>query len=270
MAVLGPVLKLTSRFWHLLGWRPAKPIVREVELHYPRLTQGFSGYRVLHLSDLHLGSWLNQERLAAIVDQANDLRPDLIAFTGDFVDDSNPTGPELIRRELSRLKARDGVFSVMGNHDHWAGPDAVLEALTAAGIRDIGNQAHQLATRAGKLSIAGIDLLQEGGDRLDLVRQAHVPADFSLILCHEPDFADLSAQTGLFDLQLSGHSHAGQIALPRFGRLYLPNYARRYPYGLYDLPGLRLYTTSGLGTTGLELRWNAPAEMALLTLQRGE
>ena len=266
-AVFGPVSALINSAAHALGWIPEPAQVREIRLPVSGLPKELEGYTILHLSDFHIGTWITRLRLAELVDRANKLQPDLIAITGDYVADANSRSLSAIESELSRLQAEDGVFGVMGNHDHWAGVEAVRRALNATGIQDVGNDSRYLCSQKGRINVAGIDAFYDGGDRLYPVLESLRPADFNLILCHEPDYADLVRQTGRFDLQLSGHSHGGQIAFPKIGPLFLPSHARRYPAGLYTLGRLWLNTSVGLGTARLQLRWNAPAEMILLTLQ---
>jgi predicted MPP superfamily phosphohydrolase len=139
---------------------------------------------------------------------------------------------------LSRLAPRDASVAVLGNHDHWTRPDVIRRVLRTCGIIDLSNSVHTLSRGGAKLHIAGIDDYMVGWDRLDLVlKQLAQTNGAAILLAHEPDFADLSARSRRFDLQLSGHSHGGQICLPRLGPPFLPRYARKYPSGFYQVDG---------------------------------
>ncbi len=234
----------------------------------PRLDPAFAGYRIAHLTDIHFNGWMDADRLNAIVDQANAARPDLIALTGDFVTVRRPYDCEALSAALARLDAPDGVFAVLGNHDHRhaSGPAGIRRLLREAGVRELRNDVVTLRRGMARLHIAGVDDLIFHQTRLDRVL-AQLPDDSAaVLLAHEPDLADLSARSGRFGLQLSGHSHGGQIRLPLLGAPLLPNHGTRYPAGLYQVGGMALYTNRGLGVGGLRLRFNCPPEIALITL----
>src|SRR4051794_34574035 len=192
--------------------------LERVTLTLPRLAPPFDGYRIVQISDVHLDGWMTPERLESIVDLVNKQEPDLVAITGDFVavcSDyiSGLSGP------LSRLRAPDGAVAVLGNHDHLNDADAVRRALSSAGVVDVSNAVHTLRRDGAALHLCGVDSVMEGYDRLDEVIYTLQDAEpgCAVLLAHEPDFADKSAATGRFDLQLSGHSHGGQVRIPFLG-----------------------------------------------------
>jgi hypothetical protein len=117
------------------------------------------------------------------------------------------------------------------------------------------------------LHLAGVDDVWESQDRLDLVLEALPDAGAAILLAHEPDFADVSAAAGRFDLQLSGHSHGGQVIFPLRGPLVLPRYARKYPIGLYQVGGMLQYTNRGLGMIPPRVRFNCRPEVTVFTLR---
>ncbi len=244
--------------------------VSRVEVHLPRLAAPFDGYRVVHLSDIHMGTWITETRLRRIVEMANELQPDLVLITGDFVTDADPISLQGLRRVLPDLRPRDGVVGVLGNHDHWAGAAAVRDVLQRCGILELRNDVFLLRRGDAVLHLAGVEGVYEGRDRLDRVLEK-LPGDAgAILLCHEPDFADVSSHTGRFDLQLSGHSHGGQLVFPLIGAPVLPRFARKYPHGLYRINGMVQYTSRGVGTSRLKLRFNARPEIAVLTLRSGQ
>lgn len=244
------------------GWAE----VTQVSLSLPRLAPEFCGYRVVHLSDLHMGDWMNAARLDEVVCLANKQSPDLIAITGDFITRRAVSHMRDLACGLGRLNARDGVVAVLGNHDHWSGAQAVRDVLTASGVCELANDFRTLNRDGAQLHIAGVDDIITGCDRLDLLL-ARLPADGAVILlAHEPDFADESAATGRFALQLSGHTHGGQIVAPLFGSLLLPALGRRYPSGCYQVGGMIQYTNRGVGVVSPFVRINCRPEITVLNL----
>ena len=250
---------------------PERVVVERVSLTLPHVAPAFDGYRILQVSDVHLDGWMTPERLRGIVELANKQRPDLTVVTGDFVTRSpfysTAHLAPLLVGPLAELRAPDSVLAVLGNHDHRAGAKAVRRALRAAGIVELDNRALTLRRGdGGVLHVAGVDSSYTSQDRLDLVLEGLPDEGCALLLAHEPDFADEGAATGRFDLQLSGHSHGGQVRPPFLGPLLLPKLGRRYPAGLYEVGGMRLYTDRGVGGTLSPLRANCPPAITVLTL----
>jgi uncharacterized protein len=254
--------------------------VERVALTLPRLAPSFDGYRVVQISDLHLDGWMTPERLERIVDLVNEQEPDLVAITGDFVAVSTDyisglPGP------LGRLRAIDGTVAVLGNHDHMNDADAVRQALSSAGVIDVSNAVHTIRRGGATLHLCGVDSVMEGYDRLDevLALLDNAEPGCAVLLAHEPDFADESAATGRFDLQLSGHSHGGQVRLPflkapyvvpllsRLGFSFVPPLIYEYPSGLYEVGEMYQYTNRGLGVIYARFRFNCRPEVTVLTLQ---
>lgn len=254
--------------------------VEHVELTLPRLDARFDGYRVVHISDIHLDGWMTTERLERIVDLVNEQKPDLVAITGDFVAVSTDyisglPGP------LSRLRASDGTVAILGNHDYLNDAAAVRQALSSADVVDVSNTIHTLRRSDAALHLCGVDSVMEGYERLDEVLEALDDAEpgCAVLLAHEPDFADESAATGRFDLQLSGHSHGGQVRVPflksahvvpvlsRLGYSFVPPLIYEYPSGLYRVGEMYQYTNRGLGVIYARFRLNCRPEITVLTLR---
>jgi predicted MPP superfamily phosphohydrolase len=275
-----------ATFKHLLHTPPGRAINRAVEawatatgqmdiatvtipLVLARLPVSFGTLRLVHLSDFHLSTWLTAARLEAVIDRVNDLRPDVVALTGDFVTHSPAEFTPALTAALRRLPPNCVTVSVLGNHDHWTHPGLVQRALRAAGVIDLSNTVHTLTRPGGRLHLAGVDDVLVAADCLPEVRR-RLPSDSAaILLAHEPDFAPTAAAAGRFDLQLSGHSHGGQICTPWGGALFLPRLGRRWPRGLSRLDGMWQYTSAGLGTGDLHLRLNCPAEITLFLISGG-
>lgn len=243
-----------------------------VDIHHQtlildRLPEEYNGYRIVQISDLHIGTWLTIDTLQETVGIINQSQPDLIVITGDFVSYYPKEYIDDISEELSNLHAPDGIIAVLGNHDHWTDADLIRSHLENAGVEFLSNRVTTLERRQTRIHIAGIDDYFVHKDRLDLVLDQLPANEFSILLAHEPDFIEFSAPTGAFDLQISGHSHGGQILLPIVGPLYLPKYGRKYPSGLYKVNGTYLYTNRGLGTAELQVRLNCPPEITIFHLR---
>jgi predicted MPP superfamily phosphohydrolase len=240
--------------------------ISNIPLSLPRLPSEFNEYRIVQISDFHLGTWLKAEELLLIVDQVNKLEPDLVAITGDFVSDDPRGFRHVLIQALSQLQPKDASVAVLGNHDHYTDPDSIRGILRESRIIDLSNQVHSIQRNSARLYLAGIDDYIVNKDNLERVLPRIPEGSLAILLAHEPDFADISAQSGKFDLQLSGHSHGGQICLPVLGPLFLPPHGRRYPAGEYRINGMVLYTNRGLGTSWLRIRYNCSPEISTFTL----
>jgi len=221
-------------------------------LKLPRLSPKFSGIRIAQISDIHLGGWMNNERLTQVVETVIAQTPDLVVMTGDYVIGHNWHGDvnatlSVLREEFSKLTSQFLTLSVLGNHDHWLDAEAVRSSLNTCGVLDISNDVHTIDRGGFKFHIAGVDDVYVNRDNLNLVLEKLPEQGASILLVHEPDFADLSSETGRFDLQISGHSHGGQVVLPFIGPPILPSFAEKYPSGLYKVKNLYQYTNRGVG-----------------------
>jgi uncharacterized protein len=251
------------------AFEPGFVEVEQVELSLPRLEKPFDGFRLAQLSDIHLGGGLEQERLDYFVESTNALGADAIVITGDFISSNAWLQEEKLASSLGKLHAPDGVFAVLGNHDHWSDADSVRRALRAANVIELPNAAHTLRRGNAVLTIAGVDDAMCGLHDIQRAARQIPKTGAAILLAHEPDFADEFSRLGRFDLQLSGHSHAGQICMPISGPIVLPQHAKKYPRGHYDVGGMQLYTNRGLGSSGIHVRLNCRPEISLFTLRRG-
>lgn len=246
--------------------------VTELTIKLPRLSSKFFGFRIAQISDIHMGSWMNGERLRKVVDLVKLQKPDLVAITGDFF-----TGPVWNRKlkiaaeeliaEISELTSEYPTVGVLGNHDYWSDPDEVRAALARCGVIEIGNAVHTLERGGEQLHIAGVDDIWYDHDNLDDVLSRLPETGEAILLAHEPDFADESALTGRFGLQLSGHSHGGQIVLPLVGAPVLPRLGKKYPSGLYKVQDMWQYTNRGVGMLEPAVRINCRPEISIFTLE---
>jgi predicted MPP superfamily phosphohydrolase len=242
--------------------------VKPVTLTLPRLSPEFDGYRVVQIGDLHLDDWTKPERLKGITQKVNEQRPDLVAITGDFASYSaEQLDAQRLIEALRDLRARDGCVAILGNHDYLTDVKLVRRCIREGGVTELINGVLTLERGDAALHVAGIDDVMEGRSRLDLVLQELPESGAAILLAHEPDFADVSAATGRFDLQISGHSHGGQIGVPLLRRLVLPPFSQRYTGGLYQVRGMLQYTNRGLGFVHLRARFLCRPEITVFTLR---
>jgi predicted MPP superfamily phosphohydrolase len=221
---------------------------------------------LVQISDLHYGTYIKQKRLEVLVSTVNQLEPDAIVFTGDLVSNSPEKYSPALVESLGKLRPKIDVLAVRGNHDHWTDADQIAEIFDKCGFIHLENSIYSLLRGENQLHFVGLDCHYEGKDRLDCVLEALPDRGAAILLIHEPDYADLSAASHRFDVQLSGHSHGGQVVFPGVGPLFLPKYAKKYPLGLYRSNGMLHYTNRGIGTSHLRLRINCPAEISVFTL----
>lgn len=246
--------------------------VETIQLKLPRLSRRFSGIRLAQISDIHIGGWMNVERFQNVADLIVAEKPEVLLITGDFVigrDIGRISEEELngLMAELSRLSALFPAFAVLGNHDYWTDVDTVRNLMKVSGITDLTNTVCTLQREGANLHICGVDDIWEGDARLDEVVARLEDDSAAILLAHEPDFADTSAATGKFDLQLSGHTHGGQVILPLIGPPILPYLGRKYPMGLYKIQEMFQYTNRDVGMARLPLRINCPPEITIFVLE---
>jgi predicted MPP superfamily phosphohydrolase len=259
---------------YMSKYEPSWLEVIELELKLPRLPKSFSGFRLAQISDIHFGGWMDANRLKDVFEAVSSLSPDLLAITGDFTlghyRHSQQDDRERYEEMVQVLSAHTGKYLTVGangNHDHWVDPSIMKWIFQESGVMDLNNSAYALISGGKSLYLAGVDNIWYREDRLDLV-QAQIPVgECAILLAHEPDFADTSAQDGRFDLQLSGHSHGGQIVLPYFGPPVLPRLGRKYPQGLYQVGDMLQYTNRGVGMIPPYMRFNCRPEITVFTLE---
>ncbi len=254
---------------------PNRPRVVRLEIELRRWPAQLEGFTIVLLSDFHYDLHFSAHPLKAAVGMVNALRPDLIVLTGDFVtvpsfdgsEEKEAAKAEPCAALLRQMRAPHGLWAVLGNHDYDTDPDRVTSALLSHGIPVLANRSVPIEFKGARFWLSGLnDVLSRTSDLNATL--ANVPREeATVLLAHEPDFADHAARYPI-DLQLSGHSHGGQVRIPFLPPLYLPRMARKYYMGLYRIGPLTLYTNPGLGTIELPIRLNCPPEITLLTLRR--
>jgi uncharacterized protein len=239
------------------------------------LPAAFEGFRVAQLSDLHVGPKLCASYLDEAIDRVLAEKPDLIALTGDFIH----KGFRHVRRaaaSVARLRAPHGVFAVLGNHDfsvrnalglrrHRHLHQAVAEALSGVGARVLRNETVPLIRGDARVDLVGVDDLWSRVCDLDAALGDADASRPRLMLAHNPRTIEHLAGRRC-DLMLSGHTHGGQVNLPKFGRVTLGKKTRRFAAGLYQHADTMLYVNKGVGF-GWRFRFGVRPEIAVLTLR---
>lgn len=246
----------------------------KLEIALARLPRSFDGFTIAQLSDFHYDDRFSVVPIQKSVAIVNALKPDLTVLTGDFV-----TVPMFERERFLRRAAYTAVpcaeilgglrgpkYAILGNHDAMSNPPLIGRALAANGITLMRNESAAIEQGGNRIWLAGLDDLLRGMPQIHTTLKG-IPADeATILLAHEPDYANDAARYPI-DLQLSGHSHGGQVWIPGIGAPWLPAMARRYPRGLYRVGKMPLYTNMGIGTIRAPIRINCPPEVTLITLR---
>jgi uncharacterized protein len=243
----------------------------EANILVPSLHEDLRGFRILHLSDFHLGTLsLNGRAVRKAVDWGREQHPDLVAVTGDLV--SRPRGAPGLRRALSALAAPYGVHVVLGNHDFGRTRDPFNQPGDPAEVESAGAVLH--TGSASVLEVGSARLQVVGVDPVSFRRRVRPGAlvdretDLRILLCHFPDVVHW-LEPGDFDLILAGHLHGGQICIPTpRGKMRLEHLRARYWEGLHQTPAGQLHVSRGLGTSFVPFRFLARPEVSLLRLER--
>lgn len=241
--------------------------VRRVEVLLDRLKMEHDGLVIAQLTDLHIGPTIGRDNLAAIVRTTNALAADIVAITGDLVDGSVPELRDAIA-PLADLKARYGVFFVTGNHEYFSGARQWVDEVSRLGIRVLRNERVEINGNGAVLDLAGVDDLSAArfgdghGEDVAKALAGRDPSRVVILLAHQPRTAVRATRLGV-DLQLSGHTHGGQIwpfgALVALQQLFLA--------GLHRRKDTQIYVSRGTGYWGPPMRVGAPSEIAQIVLR---
>jgi len=240
-------------------------------LEFPTLPLGLDGLTLLHLSDLHAGIHLGEDRMQEIVRRVNALQPDLIVQTGDMIDISPSYIPAYVRA-FRELRAPLGVVTVLGNHDRYTGEREVIRGCREAGQVFVQNECHLVERGGATLALLGIDDPHnwsaddpQPADVAAALRAAPTEA-FKILLAHRPGAWDTAVPRGI-PLTLAGHIHGGQLYIPGIG--WSPGrLITKYVMGHFQRGNSQLYVSRGIGVVGVPIRVFAPPEIELFTLRR--
>jgi uncharacterized protein len=249
--------------WGMVRGRHAYQI-DELVVRVQGLPKALEGYTIAQISDIHVGTLIGERDLREGFELITRVKPDALVLTGDLVD-SDASYCSLLLQELGRLTIRDGIYGILGNHDHFANAEDVRKAMNAGGVRMLVNQHHVLRKSEGGIALVGLDDLvgrRYGGQgyRLDRALKDLEPSIPRIILSHQP--TSIEWLWGGAALQLSGHTHGGQIN-PGFSPIKLTT---RYVAGRYEVGNTSLYVNRGFGVVGPPARIGAPPEITKIVL----
>jgi uncharacterized protein len=244
-------------------------------IRLPRLSKAFDGFRIVQLSDFHISPFMTADQIRRCATITNDLKPDLIALTGDFLTWDARAQGEVVQA-LAPLRAPFGVFGCLGNHEVYTRTqDSITQLLGTAGIRILRQATASIRSQGESLNLIGVDFQgchecptfpPEG--YLRGVEPLVLPDTVNILLSHNPESFDRAAQLGI-DLSLAGHTHGGQLGFEFIHRgLNLSRLSYTYTSGRYEKPGGQLYVNRGIGTIGFPIRFGAPPEITVLELVR--
>lgn len=249
------------------NWRAfAPPKVTEVAVKVPKLPRALDGFSIVQLTDIHVGPFIRREFMDELVRQTNALRPDLVAITGDLVDGDVPTLGGSVAA-LGNLKSRFGSFFVTGNHDYYSGDEEWTAFLETLGVQVLRNRHVSIGDAGGAFDLVGVDDWSGGRRRgkkgydLDLALAGRDPDRASVLLAHQPANFVVAAQRGM-DLQISGHTHGGQLVPMTFfiGMVW------EHSAGLYRHGDSHIFVSRGCGFWGPPMRVGSPPEIVKLVL----
>lgn len=272
--LLGTVGASAGGLYYAKNIEPRRLSILTHDIIHPTIPDEFVGLKMIQFSDTHLGFQYNLEQLGKLITIIQAHQPDILFFTGDLLDEPNKyTNTNEVISLLKKLEAPFGKFAVYGNHDHGGyGSTIYKNVMIEAGFTLLCNEAVEINNENNSsIYIIGIDDAMLG--KPDIAASVKdVPAhSYKILLSHAPDLADKAVTYGI-QLQLSGHSHGGQIKLPLVGDLVKAPFAENYTEGFYEIEGnspLTLYVNRGLGTTRLPFRFLTTPELTIFTLKKG-
>src|SRR5688572_6579169 len=262
-----PLRSLALSLTHVARAALSEPYMLTIEhkqIYLNRLPQAFDGFRVVQLSDVHHGPFSDRAQIERAVETANRLQPDIIALTGDYISKERHYAAPCAEM-LGKLKARHGVYAVLGNHDHWTDAALITDLFRAEGITVLINEGMRFEKNGAAFWLAGVDDSMVGLEDISLALAGARDNEMKLVLAHNPIILRRAAREGV-DLVLSGHTHGGQVNL-RGERSVAERPRRRLLKGLARHDDTQIYVTRGVGTVVLPVRFGCPPEVSLIELR---
>jgi len=242
-----------------------RAVVRPIRFVFDSLPEAFHGFRMLHLSDLHIDGLAGLAE--SLCERLQDIEVDLCVLTGDYrfaVHGPCHNVYYHMEKVLAAVRARCGIVGVLGNHDFAEEADA----LERMGVRMLMNEAQEVREGPDSVWVVGLDDAHYYGCDDLPGALTHVPADaFKILLVHSPEIINEAERAGM-SLYLCGHTHAGQICLPGLGPVFTnASCPRKYTYGTWCYGGIQGYTSAGAGSSGVPVRFFCPPEIGLIELR---
>ncbi len=234
------------------------------EIKLRRLPKELNGLRVVQLTDVHHSPFTDTAQIMRAVEVANSLEADLIALTGDYVShEVEYVAP--MAEMLGKLRAKHGVYAILGNHDHWTDAEFVTKCLRDEGIKVLINEGLRFSLKGGSFWLCGLDDTMAGKPDLHATLEGSHRDEMKFLLCHNPAILNRATRAGI-DLILSGHTHGGQIKINREKENHFFKQDRRMS-GLHRRHDTQIYVSRGIGTVVVPVRYQCPPEVSLLELR---
>lgn len=262
-----PLKALAAGLVNIARTALAEPYLLTIErlaIGLERLPKELDGFRIVQLSDIHHSPFTGREQIQRAIATANSLEPDLIALTGDYVSHEREYAAPCAEM-LGHLRARYGVYAVLGNHDHWTDAPLITDLFRAEGIQVLINEGFRFTAGEAGFWLAGVDDTMVGLEDLPRALAGSQADEMKLVLAHNPIILRRAARAGV-DLVLSGHTHGGQVTL-RPERTEAGRPRRRILRGLARRGPTQIYVSRGLGTVVAPVRYGSPPEVSLLELR---
>ncbi|MBP7103264.1 MAG: metallophosphoesterase [Bacteroidales bacterium] len=238
----------------------------KINLIFRDIPKSFIGKKIVFITDIHHGPFFSIERVQKLVERINKLNPDYIIMGGDYTH-REPKYIEPLFNELKKIKSNDGIYAVLGNHDHWEDAELTKQMMLRNGIKICDNKSYWVKINDDSIKIGGVGDLWEDSQEIDSTIYDLKKTDFSILITHNPDYLE-SMPKDMIDFTLSGHSHGGQMTFFGMWAPMLPSkYGQKYRYGLKQFGDMKSYISSGIGTITPPLRFFCRPEIVLINLQ---
>jgi predicted MPP superfamily phosphohydrolase len=264
---------------------PNRLVVKQAEMKVKDWDKAFEGFRIVMISDIHGGSsFINEEKIRAVVQKANEQNPDLVVLLGDYVAqrwedrDELKMPMEIVAENLKGLQAKYGVYAILGNHDYWYSNGVVKRELERVGYRVLVDEVAPIQKDGKSFRLLGLkDIIetkswqQYSGEAKNAIAASNAKGKI-VALTHNPDAIIMLSGQLMFDpdfaVLLCGHTHGGQVNFPIIGAPIVPSsFGQRYAQGEVTENGVKMFITTGVGTSILPVRFNVPPEITVLTIR---
>lgn len=254
---------LYARFIGTMGLTTKEYVIMDKDV-----PDNFDGLKIVHFSDLHYNRAISLNKVKSIVNEINDINPDIVVFTGDLIDRDDIISDndyDELANVLGNIKSKYGKYAVIGNHDYEKDKDGVIKVFHKADFKYLDNSYEIIYNKENeKIFIGGLGNVTHNQEDISKMMEYFNgegnKIDYKIILVHEPDIADNIVKDYKVNLILAGHSHNGQVRLPIIGAIYKPPYAKNYYDNYYNLDGTNLYISSGIGVSTINYRlFNHPS-----------
>jgi predicted MPP superfamily phosphohydrolase len=268
------LLTTTGGYMYARYIEPKQLIIEYHKITHPLIPKGFNGTKIIQFSDTHIGYHYQLHQLNDLIMKINEQSPDIVIFSGDLIDNPNKyTHSKDIIPIMKKITAPLGKLAIFGNHDHGGyGTNIYRHIIQQADFILLQNQIYSIKLLDNsQIALAGLDDCLLGKPSFNTLLSKRFDSIYTILLAHEPDIAEKASQYN-YHLQLSGHTHGGQIKIPFLGPLYTPPLGKKFVEGFYEVgPNkMKLYVSRGLGTTRIPLRFLSKPELTIFTLSSTE